>query len=195
MTAPGRTRRRPGGNLLATGLILVVTAVVFAACSTSGSDRTSATTVTTKPQDLDMRDQDFPALADMTKVGNFFVANKLGHLQQALAVARSPKGGAFPVGTLVQLVPQEAMVKRRPGFSPRTHDWEFFFLDTSSTGTKIVRRGTMDVMNRFGGNCASCHLAAKPQFDLICQHTHGCAPLPVGDDVIAAVQQADPRPR
>jgi hypothetical protein len=143
MTARRRTPRRAGGSLLAAGLILVVTAVVFAACSSSGGDQTSATTATTKPQDLDMRDQDFPALADMTQIGNFFVANKLGHLQEALAVARSPKGGTLPVGTLVQLLPQEAMVKRRPGFSPKTHDWEFFFLDTSSTGTKILHRGTM----------------------------------------------------
>jgi hypothetical protein len=194
MSGRARSRRRHAGTAPAAGLIVLVTAIVFAACSSSGGGETRATT-TTKPQDVVMRDQDFPALADMTKVGNYFVANELGHLQEALAVARSPEGGRFPVGTLLQLVPQEAMVKRRAGFSPRTRDWEFFFLDTSSTGTRIVRRGTMDVVNRFGGNCASCHLGAEPRFDMICQHDHGCAPLPVGEDVIAAVQQADPRPR
>jgi hypothetical protein len=29
---------------------------------------------------------------------------------------------------------------------------------------------------------------------MVCEHNHGCAPLPVGDDVIAAIQRADPRP-
>jgi hypothetical protein len=29
----------------------------------------------------------------------------------------------------------------------------------------------------------------------VCEDDHGCAPLPVGDDVITAIQNADPRPR
>ena len=96
----------------------------------------------------------------MTKVRGFFVDNRLGHLQQTLAVANAPKGGTYPVGTILQLVPQEAMVKRRKGFDPATKDWEFFFLTTDATGTKIVTRGSDDVVNRFGGNCAACHAAA-----------------------------------
>ena len=142
-----------------------------------------------------MQAADFTNIHRMTEVNGHFIANRLGHLDQALAVARSRKGGRYPVGTLIQLVPQEAMVKRRAGFDPATKDWEFFFLDVSPQGTKIVTRGTDKVVNRFGGNCASCHVAAAPQFDLVCEHDHGCAPLPIGDDVIAAVQRADPRPR
>jgi hypothetical protein len=38
----------------------------------------------------------------MTKVDSYFVANELGHFEEALAVARSPKGGTFPVGTVIQ---------------------------------------------------------------------------------------------
>ncbi len=87
------------------------------------------------------------------------------------------------------------MVKRRSGWNKQTHDWEFFFLETTPQGTKIVTRGADKVVNRFGGNCASCHLSADPKWDLVCEHTHGCAPLPIGDDVIAAIQAADPRPR
>ena len=86
------------------------------------------------------------------------------------------------------------MVKRRKGFDPATSDWEFFFLTTDATGTKIVTRGTDAVVNRFGGNCASCHVAAKGRFDMVCEHDHGCAPLPVGDDVFHSIQEADPRP-
>ena len=142
-----------------------------------------------------MHDGDFVNIHDMTPVRGFFVANRLGHLAQTLAVANNPKGGTYPVGTILQLVPQEAMVKRRAGFSPQTHDWEFFFLSTDANGTKIVHRGAKNVVNRFGGNCFSCHAAASRQFDMVCEHDHGCAPLPVGDDIIRIVQDTDPRPR
>lgn len=144
-------------------------------------------------QDLNMKPSDFQNLHTMTKVRGFFVDNRLGHLKAALRAARAGKG-TYPVGTILQLVPQEAMVKRRKGFNPATHDWEFFFLQTTAQGTTIVNRGTTSVVNRFGGNCASCHLAAQARFDMVCEHTHGCPPLPVGDDVIAAIQRADPRP-
>lgn len=130
----------------------------------------------------------------MTKVRGFFIDNRLGHLDEALAVANSPTGGRYPVGTVIQLVPQEAMVKRRAGWNPSTKDWEFFFLKVSAEGTVIATRGADQVVNRFGGNCASCHSAAQPQFDFVCEHTHGCAPLPIGDSIIRVIQDADPRP-
>jgi hypothetical protein len=144
-------------------------------------------------QDLNMQASDFQNLHTMTMVRGFFVDNRLGHLKAALRVARAGRG-VYPVGTILQLVPQEAMVKRRKGFNAATRDWEFFFMQTTAQGTTIVNRGTTNVVNRFGGNCASCHLAAQAKFDMVCEHTHGCAPLPVGDDVIAAIQRADPRP-
>jgi mono/diheme cytochrome c family protein len=83
-----------------------------------------------------------------------------------------------------------------PRLRPRRHDpvGQFFFLSVSPEGTVIEVRGTDEVENRFGGNCASCHSAADPQFDFVCEDDHGCAPLPIGDDIITAVQEADPRP-
>jgi mono/diheme cytochrome c family protein len=87
------------------------------------------------------------------------------------------------------------MVKRAKGYSPSTNDWEFFSLDVSATGTKILIRGGAQVVNRFGGSCASCHGAAQARFDFVCGHDHGCAPLPIGPAVITALQKADPRPR
>jgi hypothetical protein len=174
----------------------VMTALLLVACGGSGASSTGTPRVTKPPvEDIDMQAADFPNVNTMTKVDTYFVTNLLGHEEAALAVARSPKGGKFPVGTLIQLVPQEAMVKRRAGWNPATHDWEFFFLDTSPAGTTVVTRGADNVANRFGGNCASCHLDAKPQWDLVCKHDHGCEPLPIGDDVIARIQAADPRPR
>jgi hypothetical protein len=171
------------------GLALVA---LLAGC---GSDSSATPSTTRATEDLDMTAADFRSLHTMTKVGNYFVANERGHLDEAVKVAHSPDGGAFPVGTIIQLVPQEAMVKRRAGWNPRTHDWEFFFLDVSPTGTEIVTRGADEVVNRFGGNCASCHLLADRKWDLVCQDDHGCEPLPIDDAVIAAIQQADPRPR
>jgi hypothetical protein len=186
--------RRRSPVLPGTALVAVITAA-FLALGGCGSDGSSAAKPPKPAEDLVMQASDFTNLHDMTKVRGFYVDNRLGHLTQTLAVANSPKGGTYPVGTILQLVPQEAMVKRRKGFDPATGDWEFFFLTTDATGTKIVTRGSDDVVNRFGGNCASCHVAAKGRFDMVCEHDHGCAPLPVGDDVFHSIQEADPRPR
>ncbi|MDQ1468011.1 MAG: hypothetical protein QOH10_2426 [Actinomycetota bacterium] len=153
-----------------------------------------AATSTTAVADVHVTASDFRSLKTMTPIRGFFVANLLGNLDATVAVAKSRTGGVYPTGTLLQLVPQEAMVKHRSGWNPATRDWEFFFLDVSAAGTKIVTRGVDKVVNRFGGNCASCHAAAKAQFDFVCEHDHGCEPLPVGDDIIRAVQAADPRP-
>jgi len=46
-----------------------------------------------------------------------------GHLAAVLAVAHKPKGAVYPVGTVLQLIPTEAMVKRHKGYSPATGDW------------------------------------------------------------------------
>lgn len=151
-------------------------------------------TTTEQVEDLVMDAGDFVPLRDMTPVRGFFVANPLGHLDEAVAVANDPEGGVYPVGTIIQLVPQEAMVKRAPGFDADSNDWEFFSLDVTPEGTEILTRGGAEVVNRFGGSCADCHSVAEPQFDFVCEDTHGCEPLPIGDDVIRSVQETDPRP-
>jgi hypothetical protein len=172
---------------------LVITASAGACGGDDGASAPKSTT-TAPVEDLDMKPTDFRSLRTMTKVRGFFVDNRLGHLDEALRVANSPTGGVYPVGTVIQLVPQEAMVKRRKGWSPTTNDWEFFFLSTSATGTEILTRGKEDTVNRFGGNCADCHSLADTRFDFVCEQTHGCEPLQIGRDVIDAIQNADPRP-
>ncbi len=172
-------------------------AVVFVACGGASSHHAvaPATTSTTAPaQDANLTAHDFKNIHTYTKVGDFYITNVDGHLAQTLAVARSTTGGVYPVGTIIQLVPQEAMVKRRAGFNPADDDWEFFSLDVSKNGTKILTRGGAQVVNRFGGSCSSCHSAAQRQFDFVCGTTHGCAPLPLTPQLIAAIQAADPRP-
>ncbi|HTJ46297.1 MAG TPA: hypothetical protein VL463_29530 [Kofleriaceae bacterium] len=143
-------------------------------------------------EDLDMKASDFECVLHWTQVANSYrITNKLGH--DPLATANSPVGGDFPVGTIIQIVPTEAMVKRRAGFSAATHDWEFFALSVSSSGTTIDKRGTADVVNAFNGNCLGCHAKAMPQWDFVCGTTHGCDALPLSTQQLVSLQDNDPR--
>ena len=63
----------------------------------------------------------------------------------------------------------------------------------SKEGTRIRKRGFADVVNRFGGNCFACHVAARPEWDLVCESDHGCAPIPVTRAMVRALQHTDPR--
>ncbi len=143
-------------------------------------------------EDLDMKATDFECILRWDQVNSAYrITNKLGH--DALSVAKNPAGGEFPVGTIIQIVPTEAMVKRRAGFSALTHDWEFFALGVSASGTTITTRGTTDVVNAFNGNCFGCHNKAMPQYDLVCGTTHGCDALPLSTAQLVSVQNNDPR--
>jgi hypothetical protein len=194
-----RTTHRGVGVFTHAVLVAIpITIAVAVGCSSSndGGESGTTTTETTAVEDVVVDAGDFKPLADMTAVRGFFVDNMAGNLEGTLAVANDPEGGTYPVGTVIQLIPQEAMVKRAPGFDAGSNDWEFFTLDVTAAGTTIVTRGGSEVVNRFSGSsCSGCHSAAEPQFDFVCEHDHGCAPLPVGDDVITSIQNADPRPR
>jgi len=154
---------------------------------------TAAAEEAAAPKALDVNDGTFQCLTGMTKVRHFFVDNLLGDVEATVKVANSPTGGVYPTGTVLQLVPTEVMIKQPPGFSPVTKDWEFFELDVSPEGSKIRTRGFVNVNNRFGGNCFGCHVAAKPEFDFVCELDHGCAPIPVTRAMITALQHTDPR--
>ncbi len=136
---------------------------------------------------------DFDCITTWTQVNRMWIKSLNGQLDAALKVAKSPTGGTYPAGTVIQLIPNEAMVKREAGFSPATQDWEFFYLKVSEGQTSIAARGTTDVKNGFGGNCFGCHSKAKPEWDLVCEQDHGCDPLPFSGEAIRALQQADSR--
>jgi hypothetical protein len=134
----------------------------------------------------------FQCITKMTAVKHYFVDNLAGNLAGTVEIAKAGQG-PFPEGTLLQLIPNEAMVKQQKGYSPGTNDWEFFALDTDKDGTKIVSAGAEEVNNFLGLNCFACHKLARAEFDLVCEQDHGCTPLPLTRAMFHAVQRIDPR--
>ena len=152
-------------------------------------DTKSAVTTTV----VNIDEESFSCIRDMTPVRHFYVDNLLGDIEGTLAVANAPEGAVYPAGSVVQLVPTEVMVKRESGTFPATGDWEFFELEVNESGSKIAKRGFVDVVNRFGGNCFSCHAPAREKWDFICESGHGCEPIPIDHKMTGALQRSDPR--
>lgn len=184
-------------------LLLLLVTVALQGCAEKQSAAEATVAVATKSAasipptkakpDLEIDASSFRCLDKMTAIRHFFVDNILGDLEATVAVAESTDGGIYPPGSVVQLVPTEVMVKHPPGFNAATRDWEFFELDVSAEGSSIRNRGFVDVVNKFGGNCFGCHIKAEPKYDLICELDHGCDPIPVTREMIAAIQAQDPR--
>ncbi len=146
-------------------------------------------------EDLVLEDGDFGCILDWPMVRHFRITNLLGHLDEALAVANSPTGGVYPVGTVIQLIPTEVMVKRGAGFSPATNDWEFIALSVTASSTTVRSRGGVEAVGPLGSSCFGCHSLSAPQWDFVCEDTHGCDPLSFDLDTILRVQNSDPRCR
>ncbi len=131
---------------------------------------------TTGAQDIVVTDKSFGCLRDGTKVRNTYIRNAdPKRLAEAVRILRDRIADTqYPVGTFLQLVPGEAMVKHPRATFPATNGWEFFGLDLSPQGTKIKTKP-----------------AAK--YDFVCEKGHGCAPIPIDDKQIAELQGMDPR--
>ncbi|RTR40562.1 hypothetical protein EKG38_01175 [Shewanella canadensis] len=153
----------------------------------------AAATPESEPAVVNIDEASFSCIRDMTPVRHFYVDNLVGDLEGTLAAANSPEGAIYPTGSVVQLVPTEVMVKREPGTFPATSDWEFFELEVDERGSKIEKRGFVDVVNRFDGNCFACHVPAKEKWDFICESGHGCEPIPIDHKMTGALQRSDPR--
>lgn len=145
------------------------------------------------PKPIEITEASFGCIRDLKPVRGFYVGNLLGNIDATLAAANNTDGATYPPGSVVQLVPGEAMVKHHPGYNAATKDWEFFELDALPTGTRIRVRGATDVVNQFGGNCLTCHAQAEAKYDMICEQGHGCAPIPVTPVMARAIQNTDPR--
>ncbi len=144
-------------------------------------------------KDYEATEADFRCLLEGVQVRHMRVFHRRPkQLRKAVRVLESGKPGRrVPVGTIVQLVPFEAMVKRAKRWSPDTKGWEFFQLRVSPAGTQIVSRGA-DAVNFLGGSCVTCHRAAE-RFDFMCEQGRGCVVLPLSDADVAALQAGDPR--
>jgi hypothetical protein len=136
----------------------------------------------------------FRCILDWPKIRNTHINNADPEkLKEATRIFRdSVPNTEYPVGTILQLIPSEAMVKHAHGTFPKTNGWEFFSLDVSAAGTKISDRGDNVVNHSQGVTCLSCHEPAA-QYDFVCEKGHGCAPIPLDDQQIAEMQGADPR--
>ncbi|KQT58530.1 hypothetical protein ASG52_21705 [Methylobacterium sp. Leaf456] len=138
-------------------------------------------------------DGSFKCLLDMKKVRHFYVDNLSGRLDETVKVAEAGEG-EYPEGSVVQLVPNEVMIKQQKGFSPITRDWEFFWIDVDGDGSKIFRRGFVEVNNRFEMNCFACHVKADAKNDFTCgADGGGCDPIPLTREMFGALQRTDPR--
>ena len=143
--------------------------------------------------DLTVTEESFGCIRDWTKVRNTYIKHAdPKQLKEAVRILRdSIPNKQYPVGTFLQLLPDEAMVKHPRDKFPKTNGWEFFHLDLSAEGTKIRTRGD-NVVNFQGVTCMSCHQPAE-KFDFVCEKGHGCAPVPLDDQKIAELQGRDPR--
>src|SRR5580700_8748191 len=150
--------------------------------------------VTVSADDLAITEKSFGCLVDLPKVRNTRIQNPDPQkLKEAIRIFRdSVPDKEYPTGTVLQLIPTEAMVKHDRGTFPNTNGWEFFALKVSADGTTILDRGDKVLNTSLKKPCLDCH-APGAKFDFVCEKSHGCATIPVTDQQIAAMQSADRR--
>jgi hypothetical protein len=181
-------------KIIATALFIGFTSLSVNAETTQIGDQETANTKSSVTETVvNIDEESFSCIRDMTPVRHFYVDNLLGDIEGTLAVANAPEGAVYPAGSVVQLVPTEVMVKRESGTFPATGDWEFFELEVNEKGSKIAKRGFVDVVNRFDGNCFTCHVPAREKWDFICESGRGCDPIPIDHKMTGALQRSDPR--
>src|ERR1700727_2158263 len=144
--------------------------------------------------DLVVTEKSFGCLLDLPKVRNTRIQNPDPEkLKEAIRIFQdSVPNKEYPKGTILQLIPAEAMVKHDRAAFPNTNGWEFFALKVSADGTTIQDRGDKVLNTSLKKPCLDCHSPAA-KFDFVCEKKHGCAPIPVTDQLIASMQAGDPR--
>src|SRR5437764_15345748 len=109
------------------------------------------------PADVSVSEQTFGCILDWPQVRNTRIrhADPL-QLAEAMRIFRdSVPNVEYPVGTILQLVPFEAMVKHPREKFPKANGWEFFALDISAAGTKVRDRADSAVNLSQGKPCLS----------------------------------------
>ena len=92
--------------------------------------------------DIAVSEQSFKCINDWPKIRNTHIYHADPEkLKEAIRIFRdSVSDTEYPVGTILQLIPAEAMVKHSRGTFAKSNDWEFFSLDLSAAGTRISER-------------------------------------------------------
>ena len=186
-------------NTVLSSLVMSLTLTIFSVnAETKVITETNVQEITVAEVDakltaVNVDESSFSCIREMTPVRHFYVDNLLGDIKSTLEAANAPEGAIYPAGSVVQLVPTEVMVKRESGTFPATGDWEFFELEVNEAGSKIAKRGFVDVVNRFDGNCFACHVPAREPWDFICESGHGCDTIPIDHKMTGALQRSDPR--
>jgi hypothetical protein len=167
----------------------------FVGCGGSPARQDFENTFEGDGPDLFVVDDDLVCLGDprWDLVGRTRIWNALGQQASAVSHGRNRALGEYPIGTVLQLFPEEVSVKRGRGFSQATGDWEFLKLDVQSGETIILERGTTEIGNP-GGSCITCHGGANA-FDYACFTNGGCGALPPFVDLDVDPDTDDPRCR
>ena len=167
--------------------------VVEADAGVGEADSDASTALPPLPEAWSPQETDFDCLTQGRSVRGFWLSNPLGpeYEDEAVRIAEAGMMEALPPGTIIQLVPQEAMVKLLPGSDAATGDWEYFNLAVDSTGTTILERGGAEVSNS-AGSCLSCHAGAVDR-DFVCEQTGLCAAAAVPRAIVDALVAGDER--
>src|SRR5262245_51434158 len=121
----------------------------------------------------------------------FFIFGKKRIVKKALRKTNTGKlGRGYPVGTILQLFPFEAMAKRGGKFNKAGHGWEYFKRKPNADGTtEILARGTAEVTNFLGDACQTCHERTAPDRDAVCEFVVGVEGLGISDDLFHSLRK------
>jgi hypothetical protein len=151
-----------------------------------------AASITLALQAQDVPESVLSCVATGTKVGHTWIQHSdPARLQEAVKVFESGAPAAdYPEGTVIRVIPQEAMIKRSKTAFANSNGWEYFALAVTPQGTTVRERG--DTASNRLGTCQSCHSKAA-KFDYVCRSGHDCPTVPLTEQQIAALQANDPR--
>jgi hypothetical protein len=145
-----------------------------------------------------LKAKDFRCILDGVKAEgkNFYIFNrskrKLARAVKMSETGELPKRG-YPLGTILQIFPAEAMVKRHRRYNPEGNGWEFVKLSITPDGqTQVVATGRAEVANALG-SCQGCHARLASAHDLVCEFVVGTSGLGLTPEQVARIQAADPR--
>src|ERR1700693_5578229 len=129
--------------------------------------------VTVSADDLVITEKSFGCVLNLPKVRNTRIQNPDPEkLKEAIRIFRdSVPDKEYPTGTVLQLIPTEAMVKHDRAAFPNTNGWELFALKVSADGTTIQDRGDKVLNTSLKKPCLESHSPAA-KLDFVCEKTH-----------------------